>query len=278
MSGMVFLKTQRLADLREFYLQQVGCEVWLERADCLILRNGNLLFGFCERDDVDEGALLTFFYQSRADVDRIYDSLKSIAVSPPAGNDKYNIYHFFARDPEGRTIEFQCFDHPVCSHLSGDELLLSRRSIREFKTEPIPEDILERVLDISRYAPTSRNTQSYYFKLIDQKETLRWLSEIREGSSTPIGKAPMAVAICADPQISKRHIQDGCIGAYHFMLAAWSLGLGTCWIAAMDREDVKERLNIPQSHYIATITPLGYPLHAPPPPPERKAPSEYVRS
>jgi len=55
------------------------------------------------------------------------------------------------------------------------------------------------------------------------------------------------------------------------MLAAWSYGLGTCWIAAMDRDDVKEVLGIPKEHYIATITPLGYPEFVPRPPPRREA-------
>ena len=86
----------------------------------------------------------------------------------------------------------------------------------------------------------------------------------------------MAVAICSDPALSKRHIQDGCIGAYHFLLAAWAQGLGTCWIAAMDREDVKERLGIPQEHYVATVTPLGYPEKVPSPP-GRKTYDDYIK-
>jgi nitroreductase len=138
--------------------------------------------------------------------------------------------------------------------------------------------VLERLLEICRFAPTARNSQGYYFKFIRDPETLRWLSGTTGRSSGPIGRGPMAVVIGSDPEVSKRYIQDGCIAAYHFMLAAWTLGLGTCWIAAMDRDDIKEKLNIPLSHYIATITPLGYPLHPPQPPRERKAASEFVRS
>ena len=86
----------------------------------------------------------------------------------------------------------------------------------------------------------------------------------------------MAVAICSDPDKSRRHIQDGVIAAYHFMLAAWFYGLGTCWIAAMDRDDVKDKLGIPKHHYVATITPLGYPEFIPEPPP-RKPAKEFVK-
>ncbi len=73
----------------------------------------------------------------------------------------------------------------------------------------------------------------------------------------------MAVVVCSDPAMSKRHIQDGCIVAYHFTLAAWNFGLGTCWIGGMDTEEVKEKLGIPQDHYVATVTPLGYPSEQP---------------
>ncbi|TES93871.1 MAG: hypothetical protein E3J87_01400 [Candidatus Cloacimonadota bacterium] len=55
------------------------------------------------------------------------------------------------------------------------------------------------------------------------------------------------------------------MAAYHFTLAAWNFGLGTCWIGGMDRDDVKEALGIPQEHYVATVTPLGYPAEQPEP-------------
>lgn len=277
MSGILFFGTQALERLKRFYLDEIGCQVWLDQGDCIILRHGNLLLGFCERDRVEAAGVITFFYGTKREVDQIYDALKTIAVSPPSMNDKYRIYQFFAHDPEGRKLEFQCFDHTVDRYLSGDELLLSRRSIRDYKTTAIVEAVLDQVLDISRFAPTSRNSQSYYFKVIKDQSLIRWLSEVRGKSSAPIGRAPLAIAICADPELSKRYVQDGCIAAYHLMLTASFLGLGSCWIAAMDREDVKARLEIPEHHYVATVTPLGYPRDIPHKPPERKELSWFVR-
>jgi nitroreductase len=81
----------------------------------------------------------------------------------------------------------------------------------------------------------------------------------------------MAVAICSTPAQSGACTQDGCIAAYHFLLASRLHGLGTCWIAAMDRSDVKESLGVPKEHYIATVTPVGYPATIPETPPRRKA-------
>jgi nitroreductase len=105
---------------------------------------------------------------------------------------------------------------------------------------------------------------------------LDWLSGVRGRNSEPIGRATAAVAVVADPARSRRHVQDGCIAAYHLLLAAWLFGLGTCWIAAMDRDDVKEELSIPRDHYIATVTPLGYPAESPHTP-QRRSKEEIVR-
>jgi nitroreductase len=277
MSGIIFFKTQLLGELKDFYISQVGCTLWLEQADCIILKHGNMLFGFCTRDHADKEGMITFFYDRKDDVDRMYNRFKDIAYSKPSMSDKYKIYQFFAHDPEGRAIEFQYFDHPVDRYHDGERLLLTRRSVRHFKPMPIPDDVLNQVLNLSRFAPTSRNTQPYYFKIIMERETIDKLSQVRGSNTAPIGRAPTAVAICADPAISKRHIQDGCIAAYHFLLAAWQYGLGTCWIAAMDRDEVKEMLGIPKEHYVATVTPLGYPEKLPVDPPERKELSWFLR-
>jgi len=277
MSGIVFFRTEKLGELKDFYLNQVGCQMWLDQRDCLIFQHGNFLFGFCERDEVEKEGIITFFYDEKEKVDQIYKKFKKIAISPPSMNERYSIYHFFAHDPEARKVEFQYFDYPVERHLCGDELLVSRRSIRDFRAKEISEEILGQVVNVSRFSPTSRNSQSYYFKIIREKELLGQISEVRGENSSPIGRAPLAVAICSDSKLSKGYIQDGCIAAYHFMLSAAFFGLGTCWIAAMDRPDVKKILEIPEHHYIATITPLGYPKTLPLSPPERKELSWFIR-
>jgi len=277
MSGIIFFKTKMLDKIKEFYLDKIGCSLWLEQADCAIFKHGNMLVGFCTRDTADKEGMVTFFYDTKEEVDQFYEEFKDIAYSEPASNDKYNIYQFFAHDPEGRAIEFQYFDHPVDRYLDGRALLAGRRSIRKFREKDIPEEILFRVFETCRFAPTSMNTQSYYFKVIKERETLDKLAGTRGESSKPIGNAPMAVAICCDPKLTKRVEQDGCIGAYHFLLAAWFHGLGTCWIAAMNREDVKTWLDVPQDHYVATVTPLGYPEKYPVVTPERKDMDWFIR-
>ncbi len=277
MSGIVFLKTTNLKKITDFYINSIGCRIWMDQGDCIILSHGNFLLGFCEREKTDRDGILTFFYESREEVDEMYQQFQDIAVSPPEFNRNYPIYNFFAKDPDGRDIEFQSFTEPIDCFLTGEEVLLQRRSVREFKNKAVSEEILNRLVEISRFAPTSRNSESYYFKIIKDADLIKWLSETRGTSSAPICRTDVAIVVCADPNLSKRHIQDGCIAAYHFILAAKSLGLGTCWIAAMDREDLKDKLNIPQDHYVATITPLGYPAQENIRAPKRKERDLYIR-
>jgi nitroreductase len=161
-------------------------------------------------------------------------------------------------------------------NIDGKELLTTRRSVRNFTNEPVSEETLWEVFEVCRYSPTSRNSESYSFIVVRDRETIEWLSGVRGMNTAPIGRAKAAVAVVADPAISRRHVQDGCIAAYHFLLASWFFGLGTCWIAAMDRDDVKEKLGIPRNHYVATVTPVGYPAETPHVP-RRKSVEEMVR-
>jgi hypothetical protein len=111
--GIVFLRTAQFDAVKSFYLDRVGMTIWLEQPDITILRHGNLLVGFHRQPEADLDALLTFFYDSREDVDAMYTKLSDIATTELKENAKYRIYNFFGADPEGRKVEFQCFLHPL---------------------------------------------------------------------------------------------------------------------------------------------------------------------
>ncbi len=276
MSGIVFKKTKDLEKISNFYQNVIGMQLWQDQGKCKIFEKGNLQLGFCEGDEIDNDGIITFYYNNKKEVDKVYNNGKLEVIEEPKENDKFNIYQFFAKDPEGRTLEFQTFLHNINPFLTGKELLLKRRSYREYSEKEIPEDVINKVIDISRYAPTSMNSQSYYFKFIRDEELICDLASIRKTASEPIKKAPMAVAICSDNEQSNRYQQDADIAAYHFMLAARLYNLGTCWIADMDRESIKRKLDIPVDHYIATITPLGY-IKDEKDAPSRKDPSKFIR-
>ena len=112
-SGIIFFKTTMLEEMKSFYTERIGCELWLDQGTCAILKYGNLLVGFCQSQEADLDTLITFFYENKGDVDELYNELRASARSAPKENTKYRVYHFYARDPEGRSIEFQSFLHPI---------------------------------------------------------------------------------------------------------------------------------------------------------------------
>ncbi len=276
MSGINFFGSEDLEGITEFYMEELNMDLWLDQEYCKILKHGNMILGFCESEKTDEGGTITFFYPTKEEVDEKYERFEDRARGEPSENEKFNIYQFFAEDPEGRILEFQTFLHPLEPYLDGEELLKERRSIRDYEEKEVPDKVLDKIFETCRYAPTSKNSQAYYFIPIEDEETIQFMSERRGSNSAPIREAPMAVAICVDSEGTGRPKQDGDIAAYHFTLTAWLHGLGTCWIAAMDREDVKEELGIPQDHYVATVTPLGYPEEIPKIP-ERKEAEKFVK-
>ena len=109
MTGVVFFKTERLEDLTRFYTDRVGAELWMDQEDCRIFRHGQFLFGFCQRETAETCGVVTFVYRGREGVDRMYELFRDDALEAPRDNPRYPIYNFFARDPEGRLIEFQFF-------------------------------------------------------------------------------------------------------------------------------------------------------------------------
>jgi catechol-2,3-dioxygenase len=113
MSGIVFFGTRQYEQVLDFYTEAVGASVWLEQPDCTILKYDNQLLGFCDREAADTGGIVTFVVDDREAVDDAYDRLREHATEPPAENEHYEIYQFFAEDPEGRTVEVQTFLHPT---------------------------------------------------------------------------------------------------------------------------------------------------------------------
>ncbi|MHA2141075.1 MAG: VOC family protein [Candidatus Thorarchaeota archaeon] len=113
MAGIVFFRSEKLDETIKFYIERLGMSVWLEQTGCTILNHGNLLLGFCQKDVCETEGVITFFFETSEDVDRLYDELQDIATTKPVENDTYQIYQFYATDLEGRTLEFQSFLHDL---------------------------------------------------------------------------------------------------------------------------------------------------------------------
>ncbi|MCF7912667.1 MAG: nitroreductase family protein [Candidatus Cloacimonetes bacterium] len=257
MSGLIFFRTTRLEEVSRFYLEEVGMSLWLDQGSCRIFKAGNLLLGFCKREESETEGIITIFFDTREEVDAMYDKFADTAENKPRYNPDYDIYHFFCRDPEGRVVEFQKFESRLNEYITASDNLISRRSIRTF-TEQIPDiELLKRVFEICRYSPTSMNRQKYYYVVTDNHTKIKQLAKVRGNSTAPLAGAPYVVAVCCTPE-TKRIQQDADIAATYLLLAAHCQGLATCWITDMDRVEVKELLDIPLEDYVTCLTPLGF--------------------
>ena len=146
------------------------------------------------------------------------------------------------------------------------EVIRTRRSIRSYKPDPVPEDVLNRVLDAARIAPSGSNRQPWKFIIVKDEELKRRLVSAC-GNQSFIAEAPLVIVACGYNIHYNRGgymgdmsmLIDVSIAFTHLILAARAEGLGTCWIGAFNNEEVKKVLDIPDDVNVVAITPLGYP-------------------
>ena len=146
------------------------------------------------------------------------------------------------------------------------EVIRTRRSIRSYKPDPIPEEVLTRVLDAARIAPSGSNRQPWKFIVVKDEELKRRIAKACH-SQMFIAEAPVVIVACGYNIHYNRGeymgdfsmLVDVSIAFTHLILAARAEGLGTCWIGSFNNEEIKRILSIPEEVNVVAITPLGYP-------------------
>ena len=143
-------------------------------------------------------------------------------------------------------------------------IIRTRRSIRSYKPEAVPENILAEILEAARLAPSAANRQPWHFILVSDDELRQSLREAYDRQW--FTAAPHILVGCADPAAAwvrsdgaEYWMVDVAIAICQVTLAATGAGLGTCWVANFDEESVRRSLNIPEPIRIAAMTPIGYP-------------------
>jgi nitroreductase len=144
------------------------------------------------------------------------------------------------------------------------EAIAKRKSIRAYKNTPVPEDKLNQVLEAARLAPSGGNRQEMKFVVVKDENTRRKLSDAT-GGQKHVAEAPVVIAavavhpermmICDVPA----YPVDLAIAIDHMTLAAYDVGLGTCWIGAFQQETVRKLLGIPDSCKVVELLTLGIP-------------------
>jgi len=144
------------------------------------------------------------------------------------------------------------------------EFLVTRRSVRRFKDAEASDELILRVLEVAKYAPSAKNSQPWEFIVIKDPELRRRLAGIHPYAA-PIAGAPLAIAVICDPSKSPTSYAVDCANvATYLLLAAHAFGLGAVWIQTLRNiEEVRKILKVPASKVPIALIALGWPGEKP---------------
>ncbi len=145
------------------------------------------------------------------------------------------------------------------------EAIQTRQSIRRYRPEPVPDDVLNRVLDATRLAPSAGNLQPWRFIVVKDAAVREQLAKATDRQGF-IAHAPIIIVACGWKERAYSKMGgywnslavDLAIAFDHLTLAAAAEGLGTCWIGSFLEEEVRRVLGIPEEVTVIALTPMGY--------------------
>lgn len=149
------------------------------------------------------------------------------------------------------------------------EVIATRRSIRSFKSTPVSELAIAKIIQAGYDAPTAGNLQNTQFIVVrNNKEKLEgcfwgqdWVLE-----------APVIIVVCSDDSLHEKEygsdgkkysIESSAAAAENMLLMAHAQGLGSCWLGAFDENKVKSALKIPDLIRVVALLPIGHPAMQP---------------
>jgi nitroreductase len=148
------------------------------------------------------------------------------------------------------------------------DLIISRRTIRQFKPQPISRDILTKIVNAGRLAPSAANLQPLEFVVVDEESLekeifscLKWAAYITPRGNPKPGNEPQAYIITlANSQIrEKMYEYDVGAAIENMILTALEDGIASCWLISVDKARVAELCNIPEHYKVDSVLALGYP-------------------
>lgn len=144
------------------------------------------------------------------------------------------------------------------------EAVKKRYSCRNYQEKDVPDELIEKILDAARNAPSAKNMQRSRIIVVKDKATREKLIEAAKGQAF-VGQAPVVLAFCSEGDNSHvmtcGHLSfpiDTAIIQDHVSLLASAEGLATCWIGAFYEDKVREVLGIPEEVRVVELMPLGY--------------------
>ncbi len=145
------------------------------------------------------------------------------------------------------------------------DAILTRRSIRIYRDEPLPDLVIYELLRTGMAAPSAGNEQPWHFVVIKDKGTLLRITEIHPYSQM-LKEAPVAVLVCGDLILEKHRgfwVQDCSAATENILIAARAKELGAVWLGIYPRENrvkgLRKLLDIPDNIVPFSLIPIGYP-------------------
>lgn len=149
--------------------------------------------------------------------------------------------------------------------MDGLETLTTRRSVRKFKPDAVPKELLEKIIDAGRLAPTARNLQPWEFIVITDADKRAEIARTTDHGPF-IADAPVCIAVLSHP--TKYFLEDGCAATTNILNAAAAVGLGACWVAG-DKKPYTGRIvelcAAPTEMKLIALIAVGYPASIAPP-------------
>lgn len=151
------------------------------------------------------------------------------------------------------------------------DIIKTRRTVRLFKQDPIDTKTLYELVECARCAPSGANHQPLEYVIINDAaqvervfEHLAWAGYVKPKRTPPTGKKPVAyIVVLVNREICKEAPDDAAAAIENIILAAWSKGIGSCWIGSVQRQEVGALIAMPENSTIDSIVALGYPDEEP---------------
>jgi len=152
------------------------------------------------------------------------------------------------------------------------DLAVERRTIRRFKPGPVPRELLERLVNAARLAPSAANVQPLEFVVVDDAArkaevypALKWAAYIAPAGDPRPKKEPAAYVVTLVNTKLREKMFEYDVGAAmeNMILVALSEGVGACWLLSIDRDKLRAALGVPAEYRIDSVLALGYPAEEP---------------
>lgn len=142
--------------------------------------------------------------------------------------------------------------------------LLGLRTVRRFRPEPVPQRVVEDVLEVARWSGSAMNLQPWEFVVVWDREMLRHLASVEGYAGHLAGAAVGIVLVMAGERAEQETFDEGRLGErISLTAAAHGVGSSVGWFAGSGREAAKRILGIPSERLVRTALSLGYPKRAP---------------